>query len=537
MLDRLFGSLKRGALSMACFLAFVSGPAVADDFAAVRDRIETRCEGLERSHIDCGCVGKRVATFLHVAPSDDFRAFTEADYARTLGERADLEPLAARAMGSDEQMLDLIAAYGPHGGFDIEYERGCVIEGAQLTQVPELPEGEVYESAFESCNASTGSPLFCQCSVAGRAALLSKDEYTAHFLSYSDYSAADGSMEGLRVARAAKMGISPDAYDALLASVNMKMAAHDSGDGGYLHDNRCHSLLYGVDDRTGAVRSMAARSAAGRAGPPLGLESIDVSAAATDVRAGDQMAQALRDEQQDALDEAIRMSAGVEEEAAEAMGSEDLAQIRSADGIPTATALLAEGCGGESGRSEAYCNCLANEFSSAVPASMSEGARRMAAMMLVGSGLDPVIAAQVANNASPAEQMEAARAVAALSLLPERCEAAAHSREVEQTLQATGSVRERYLAMCGLQFEDMGGGTCACAADHFDEMLDEKEWRMLIDIQVAELKGENGTFEQYAENTALTRAEAEQAIMSSPRLMQALMGVGPACMAGGFGPK
>lgn len=509
----------------------------AQDFETVSKRIEATCSSLGRKQVDCGCVGRRIATYLHVSPSDEYSAYYQSLYRDSIGVEALDESLAEAAMASDEKLMNLIAAYEPHGGEGIEFEEGCVIEGAAATPIPEIPQREDVVKVFNSCAASTGEPLYCQCTVGAQAALMSEAEFSVFAQRYGSVAGAGASRSEQRLKGAAAAGVSPEIYDQLVSSAERKMNAQAAGDGGYLYDNRCHALLYGVDGRTGELQPNVGASERQRAGRPVGLETIDVTRPAATPMTGDEMMADIREDQQRAIDDALEMSEGVDDEVAAILGSEDLAQIRSADGLPSAAAVVAKGCKGEAGRSPAYCGCLATKFSETVPASMSEGGKRMAAMMLVGSGLPPVEAAQIANTASQMAQMEAAQALGALSTIPEQCEAEALVASVDDSMASASSVRERYKAVCELQFDGMGGGMCDCATDYFDENLNDNEWSMLIDIQVAELKGEDDAFAKYAENIGMTRQEAEQAMMSNPRVMQAMMGFTSACLGGGFGPQ
>lgn len=509
--------------------------AQADTFGNTKSKYEAICSTLDRTHIDCSCVGKRMATFLHVSPSEDFDRMTEASYKVLLGIPADRASAMEAAFGSDEKLMNIAAAYAPYGGHEIEYEEGCVIEGAATTPLQSFPSDEIYVQSFEACERSTGMTRWCQCDTAARANVLTRHEFEADFLSFADYDGADGSSAGLSAMRAAKMRLTPTAYDALTISAREKLAEVTDDDGSLYFSNRCHAITYGEDTQSGTISSRLARDDAERAGPPIGFEDIDVTHAAPTAQTGADMMASIADEQQAAFDAAIRQSAGAEEEAQALLNSAELSQIKDGSDLPPAASVVERGCLGEDGRSAAYCACFATEFESRIPATMSEGGKRMTAMMLVGSGLPSVESAQIATNATNAEQMEAAMTFPNLTDIPELCETTAQSAAVDSAMGEATSVRERYLAMCELQHGDMAGSICTCAADHFESSLNENEWSMLIDIQVAELKGEDDAFAQYASNLGLTREEAEQAIMSNPRLMQSMMGMGPACMTSGFG--
>lgn len=413
----------------AGFLALMSvaliGIAQADAFADRQSKYEALCSSLDRTHVDCGCVGKRLATFLHVSPNTDFERMTEASYKVLLGIPADRTGAMEAALGSDEKRLNIAAAYEPHGGHLIEYEEGCVIAGAAPTPLASFPPQDIYQRSFEACELSTGAARWCQCDTAGRADLLSPAEFEANFLSFADYDGEDGSREGLSKMRAGKMGLAPEAYDALVISASQKLAAATDDDGSLYGSNRCHALTYGEDSQSGLISNRIARTAEERAGPPVGLESIDVSRAAPRAQTGAEMLSGIAVEQQEAFDAATRQAEGVEDEARAAQNSAELKQIRDGSNLANITSVVERGCLGEDGRSPAYCACLEAEFNRKIPADMSEGGKRMTAMMLVGAGLSPVESAQIATNASQAEQMEAAMAFPEMMDIPGTCEASA----------------------------------------------------------------------------------------------------------------
>ena len=401
------------------------GMAHADAFDERQSKYESLCSSLDRTQVDCGCVGKRMATFLHVSPNAEFERMTEASYKVLLGIPADRLGAMEAALGTDEKRFNVAAAYEPYGGHLIEYEEGCVIEDATPTPLASFPPQDIYQRSFDACELSTGMARWCQCATASRADLLSPAEFEANFLSFTDYDGEDGSLEGLSKMRAGKMGLSPEAYDALVMSASEKLAAATDDDGSLYSSNRCDALTYGEDSQTGQVSSRLARTAEERAGAPVGLESIDVSRAAPRAQTGAEMLSEIAAEQQAALASATRQSEGVEEAVREAQNSAELTQIRDGSNLPDTVSVVKRGCLGEEGRSPAYCACLEAEFNRKIPASMSEGGKRMTAMMLVGAGLSSVEGAQIATNSTQAEQMEAAMAFPEMMDIPGICEASA----------------------------------------------------------------------------------------------------------------
>ncbi|MEM7728442.1 MAG: hypothetical protein AAF311_04120 [Pseudomonadota bacterium] len=510
--------------------------AQTSSFLSAQQDYQQICEGLNRSHIDCACVGRRIATYQHIAPTEAYKDYIRMQYRETLGQVVDLAPVAEAAMGSDEAVMDLVAAYDPHGGEGIYYEQGCVIEGAPLTPLPERPTGDPYDADYRGC-AETSGERFCQCTIALRSRLMTRQEYKASFLAVTDYSGRDGSRDGLNRMRAQKMGLSVDAYVAAVRRANEKMDATRGTDGMLASTARCAALTYGESVETRALSDVSTRTAAERAGPAEGLETIDVTRPAPRPQTGEEMIAEFRSDQQAAGDEARRNAVGIDAELEAIRNDPDVAQIMSADGIPPAADVLAQGCAGEDGRSPAYCQCLSREFAGAVPAGTSDSVKRMTATMLVGSGLPPALAAQISNQTPDTDRRQAALMLSDVMDIPERCESASAQSAMDEALSRTSglSTRERYSAVCKLEHDEMSETICDCATDHFDKNLNDSEWSMLIDIQVAQMKGEDRAFETYAENLGMSEEEAARAMMSNPRIMQTMMGLAPACMSFGFG--
>ncbi|MGB3456740.1 MAG: hypothetical protein WBG08_08555 [Litorimonas sp.] len=506
------------------------------DFLADQQDYQQLCEGLDRSHIDCACVGRRIATYQHVAPTKAYEDYIRLQYREQLGEIVELAPVAEAAMGSDQAMMDIVAAYDPHGGEGIYYEQGCVIEGAPLTPLPERPTGDPYDGDYEGCAATSGE-RFCQCTIALRSRLMTRQEYKASLLAVTDYSGDDGSRAGLNRMRAKKMGLSVDAYEQALNRASVKMDATRGTDGMLASTARCAALTYGESVETKALSDVSTRTAAERAGLPEGLETIDVTRPAPRPQTGEEMMAEIRLEQQAAGDEARRNAVGIDAELEAIRNNPDLAQIQSAQGLPPAADVLAQGCAGEDGRSPAYCQCLSREFAGAVPTSISDSVKRMTATLLVGSGLPPALAAQISNQTPQDDRMQATMMLPEVMDLPERCEQSSARSVVSEALSRTSglSTRDRYAAVCKLEHGEMSGTICDCATDHFDKNLNDSEWSMLIDIQVAQMKGEDRAFETYAENLGMSEEEAARAMMGNPRIMQTMMGLAPACMSFGFG--
>lgn len=519
----------------AAILTLCSGTAHGQSYTDNSKKFERICNTLERSQVDCACVGKRMATFLHVSPTREFSIFTEARYSEVLGIKSNLDSATEAAFGNDAKVMDIIAAYDPYGGHEIAYEEGCVIKGAPRTPISPVPLDDVYKTDFDQCANSTGQARFCQCFVAAKAEILTKAEYAVSYTPEKQYEGFNGTMDEFHRKRASDLGLSNAAYDVLRSQMKTKLDAYADSDSGSLLANRCFANIYGENFQSGIINQDRAHSDEERAGPPLGLEVIDVSKAAPKLQTGQEFLADIENLQMDAYEDGLRMSEGVEEEANAIQNSAEIAQIKDGRNLPSPSEVLASGCAGEAGRSPTYCQCLRAEFERAIPASMSVGAKRMAAMMLVGSGLPPVEGAQISNNTKPEDQQAAAMSFPDIMGLPETCEAEAQVASVDQALSRAQSTRELYLEMCEMQFEDMGSGICTCAADHFKKNLNENEWRMLIDIQVAELKGEDDAFAKFASDVGMTRQQAEQAMMSNPRLMQTMMGMAPACMGFGLG--
>ena len=267
----------------------------------------------------------------------------------------------------------------------------------------------------------------------------------------------------------------------------------------------------GLDDAERAEIGAEQVEPAAGGGASLAEARSEMEAAADEARA-----RARRAEQSGALDvpDPDRMDAAVgEPEAIEA-------------GV-----VLAKGCTG----SDAYCGCLAEAFESATTGA-SEGASMLAAMTLVGDGLDEVTATRAARSADGAAQAELAQLFPLVMEIPGRCEAQAEAETNANAADAArggGDPRGRYLALCEVQQGEDAADVCACAADHFESSLNRDEFDLLIRVQAADLEGQGG-FEGFANSLGMSEAEAGRALATNPRLMDAMMGLQSACMGGGY---
>jgi len=476
------------------------------------------CQALDRPNIDCACVARNVGQHRAIAPSEAASDLVIARYAHVLGQ--DGEPVDAafeRVVETGDgpaAILDMERAFDQLGGaletVD-EFEGQCVIAGAPDAQPPQHEPGSVAARFAVSCvdAAGAGSARACGCEAAEFEDLAGADGLEAYLLSFSLY--PDDPSEDPAGLRAERMGVSEARFASLEQQARAAIAPQQDRVRNY-----CNAMVW-ADGSTGASEAERAAVGAEQVSRAEGGGIAQREAEAEARQAGEEAqarAQAAREAGELEVPDDARTQAGLGE--AQAM---------------SATAVLQQGCTG----SEAYCSCLTSRFDRATGAA-SEGGRMLAAMTLVGDGLDEATAARAARSADASAQAELAQLFPAVIDLPARCEAeagASAAASAAEAARAGGSPRDRYLALCEVQQGEDAADVCACAADHFESTLNDNEFDLLIRVQAADLEGQGG-FEGFADDMGMSEAEAGRALASNPRLMRAMMGVQGACMAGGY---
>lgn len=482
------------------------------------DQALSLCESLERPNIDCACVARNVAQHRAIAPSDAAADLVIARYAHALGQEG--EPIDAafervvRSGSGPGAILDMERAFDQLGGaleaID-EFEGQCVIEGAPQAEPPQAETRSVAARFAESCieAAGAGSARACSCEAAVFADLAGSDGLEAYLLSFSLY--PDDPSEDPAGVRAEQMGVSPAQFQALERQARAMIAPRQDAVRNY-----CNAMVW-ADDAPGS--SQAERAAVGdgtisRAAGE-GVAMRETQGAMTE--AGDEALARAR-----AAREAGDLEIPDNERTRAALGDAE---------AMSAASVLQQGCTG----SAAYCSCLTSRFDEATGGA-SEGGRMLAAMTLVGDGLDEATSTRAARSADAGAQAELAQIFPQIMNIPGQCEAEAEAgaaAEAADAARGSGDPRERYLALCEVQRGEDAADVCACAADHFQATLNADEFDLLIRVQAADLEGQGG-FEGFADDMGLSQAEAGRALGSNPRLMRAMMGVQSACMAGGY---
>jgi hypothetical protein len=500
------------ALAMMATAA-LSASAKAQDAEAL-----ALCEGLERPNIDCACVARTVEQHRVIAPSDAVSDLVIARYAYALGQDGEPVDDAFERVVEDGQgpatMIDMQRAFDQLGGtlesVD-EFEGQCVIAGAPGAEPPQPEAGSVAASFAGRCveAAGVGSARACGCEAVLFEGLAGPDGLEAYLLSFSLY--PDDPSEDPAGLRAERMGVSPARFGALEREARSVIAPEQDRVRNY-----CSAMVW-ADDARGS--SDAERAA-------IGFDPVTRAEGGGAALRG--IESTMAEVEEDSLERA---------RAAEQAGGLDMpndartqAALGEAESM-SAMSVLQQGCTG----SEPYCGCLASRFDQATGGA-SEGGRMLAAMTLVGDGLDEATAARAARSANATAQAELAQIFPQVMGIPGQCEAEAGASMAADAAAAArrgGDPRERYLAFCEVQQGEAAADACACAADHFDSNLNRDEFDLLIRVQAADLEGQGG-FEGFAGDLGMSEAEAGRALASNPRLMQAMMGVQGACMAGGY---
>ena len=505
--------MRAGVLAATAIIAIVLPIAEAQDEQAM-----ALCDSLDRPNIDCACVARNVAQHRAIAPSDAASDLVIARYAHALGQ--DGEPVDAafervvQSGSGPSAILDMERAFDQLGGAleTIEdFEGQCVIDGAPQAAPPQ-PEADSVAARFaNSCidAAGAGSARACGCEAAMFEDLAGSEGLQAYLLSFSLY--PDDPSENPAGVRAEQMGVSPEQFEALEQEARGAIAPRQNAVRNY-----CTAMIW-ADDAPGfsqAERAAVGAQAVSRA-EGGGVAQREMEAAM--IEAGEEArarARAARERGDLDIPEDDRTRAALRE--AEAM---------------SAASVLQQGCSG----SAAYCRCLTTRFDQAVGGA-SEGARMLAAMTLVGDGLDEATATRAARSADASAQAELGQVFPRVMNIPGQCEAEADASALTEAADAargSGAPRERYLALCEVQHGEDAADVCACAANHFETHLNVDEFDLLIRIQAADLEGQGG-FEAFADGLGMSEAEAGRALATNPNLMGAMMEVQSACMTGGY---
>lgn len=398
-------------------------PSYQSDYAAY----QAACEILPRPNVDCACVARAHATWAHMAPDRAYAAYLLALYRQRLGlpgnADAMLEAYFRQSSAKDELgyranvAFDSIASADP---FRDESVNGCVIPNAPKPQLGPLPAGEFYREVYPKMVSSLGHERLVQCQLIETSKLMSVAAFEAR--TRVGNLAAPTRSETASEVGARIMGLSLDEFEALVQQADVayaKAGVTTLDPGAY-----CAALL-AAEDARGEVLERFLRDAEGRAGPPVGLASVDVikprppitrtlegSVASMQaeafaiaarakaenadalaeleaLRSGDSPAALSQTEVAQLETELKAMQAGVEAQKADSAAS-------AADGSGLSQAELDAACA-RSGLGAAFCACFTPKFVSEIAPAAGPTAYMLAASALP-DGFDPMQAIGFAQN-------------------------------------------------------------------------------------------------------------------------------------------
>jgi hypothetical protein len=427
-------------LPAAVILAQPAGTAsYQSDYAAY----QSACETVPRPNVDCACVAKAHATWAHLAPDRAYARYLLELYRQRLGLPSDadgkLEAYFKQGGSKDELnyranvAFDSVSRADP---FRDESINGCVIPNAPQPQLGPLPTGEFYREVYPKMVASLGNERLVQCQLIETSKLMSVDAFEAR--TRVGNLAAPTSTESAREVGARIMGLSLDDFELLVQQANAAYAragvtTRDPG-------SYCAALLAAEDSR-GVVRDRFTRGTAGRAGPPVGLASVDVgsprpainSTLENSVAAMQAEAVAIADqikvENAEALAQLEALQAGA---SPEALSGEDVASLESdlkamqanveaemaassataSNGAGPSKAELDAACA-RSGLGEGFCACFTPRFASEIVPVAGPTAYMLAASALP-DGFDPMQAITFAQSMDMSVLMQTSPKVDAL---------------------------------------------------------------------------------------------------------------------------
>lgn len=280
----LFPTLRRISVALASclYLAAVTVQAQPDGTASYHSdyaAYQSACETLPRPNVDCACVAKAHATWAHMAPDRVYAEYLLALYRQRLGLPSDvdgrLEAYFNQGGSKDELNFRASVAFDSidrGDPFRDDSVKGCVIPDAPRPQLDMLPAGTFYNEVYPKMLASLGNERFVQCELIETSKLMSVDAFEAR--TRVGNLAAPTSTESSNEVGARMMGLPLQKFDELVGQANAayaKAGVTTRDPGAY-----CLALLAPEDSR-GKIKEGYARDTAGRAGPPLGLASVDVT--------------------------------------------------------------------------------------------------------------------------------------------------------------------------------------------------------------------------------------------------------------------
>ncbi|MEL6414539.1 MAG: hypothetical protein AAFQ15_06320 [Pseudomonadota bacterium] len=491
--------------------------AETDEFAKRQQQYRSACQTLGAPNIDCTCVGKLHATWSHLSPSPEYADFLYQMYRNNIGLTHQMDEslaIAAGSLGGETGfMLAQTNSFDPYSDADPFQDNsvgGCVIPGAARASVPAAPRSAVFADYLELAQTTLGWQRQPQCVVGELEKLFDEPTFDAHFRRTRK---ADSEEQ-----IAADFGVSVGEVEAMIARAS---GIYDAmGVTSRNPDNYCMARLAAEDYGTGEIRARFVRSDAERLGPPLGLESIDVTRPAP--KPVDQMALAMAE--MEAVRAEMEGAPSREDVLAEAEAMEEfqMAKRIQQGGAADITRAEQDAACLDSGYDQAFCGCFSEGFEKDI-APQSGSSKAALLGMVIGQGLP---AEKMVSLMQGADDATVLRMTPAIQSLVQTCEATSNQAAVSETLNGDGGPRDQYERIC-LHGDPDNTRFCSCAADHLDENLEADELKLLVRIEGASLT--ETEFSEIAGEMGMSEEQAAMAIATNPRITSAMMGLMGAC--------
>ena len=444
------------------------------------------CQSLNRSNIDCGCVASRVDVFDRVSPSEQAREVIHQSYLYALGLENTLEPAFEALMSNPMQAIAAAEAYDSVGGQPSsiqEFEQGCVIQGAEIASLPQPSSSPAAQNYTQLCSSIASGERWCSCTTARIEATLGQPDADAYLWGMADVRTVEPEdRERSYQQRGAQMGLSGDAFEALLTEARASYSQVEEQDSLY-----CEAMTW-ADTEPGL--STSARSNAGfepgvagqlGSGQTAGNDSLDTSS----------------------------------------------------DAVANAREIVARSCA-SNGNSEHYCACYMRDFEARVVAPSSPD---VALAWAVNFGAEGGISASermsFAQSLPQSAMQEAGMLFAQTSDIGQACTQNPAGATGEARRRPEGTPRERMERLCLADGAD--AETCSCAAGRMEAAFPAADFELIVEIREADARGEDDPLAAVAAERGLSADEAREALENNPAIIRGTMMMGQSlmqCMGG-----
>lgn len=476
---------------------------------------EQLCSSLDRPNIDCQCVAKSHATYAHLSPNQQYSEYLIEAYKERIGQPHQKEKAFERYANGrpmNEVRIEMYNAFSEHESADPFFEevKGCVIPNAAKISLAPLPRAPIFSEVYAYRVNSTGTERLEQCQLVELERVLSADELSAlHYVIYRG-------IDGAELTR--KLNVSEEEGKVLATQAQQKLSNYEQNTLNI--GNYCSALLVAEENSSGNIITRFVRNTKQRAGPPLGLEGIDVSGnrPAVEDKLGSEIA-SLKAEV-DGIQARNANQPSVKKQIEE---NEDFQKAKALKNTPAAnatSALLSKGCKG-AGRTDVFCTCFVENFMSDIG-----GEGGAAALPVIQEGITNSETMALMQSVDQSRYMQDMSKAQSISL---ECEQAESQQAASQLSSVGGTAEQRYKAVC--VFDDNASEKfCGCAAKHLASKISERELNILTNLEISQRQNENADIASLATDLGMSEMQLMQEMAMNPTLISASMGVMGACM-------